>query len=242
MAKPDASLPGNSGHMHISLQHSATGLTLFAPTLGNSPEAHNAFTKTDLCAPHPNHPQITKLCSQFLAGILHTLPYLTPLLAPTINSYKRLAGGAAFWAPSTVSWGFEHRAASVRVIAPPTCDPQSTRLEVRVGGADANPFLVLSAILGGGMYGIENQLELETEPLGAKTGSDDGAAKKTKASVSLPATLKEALALFTSPESPAIEILGKEFVEHFAGTREHEVAAWESAVTDWEFRRYLEMV
>ena len=57
-------------------------------------------------------------------------------LVPTVNGYKRLAGGAAFWAPNAVTWGYDSRAASVRLIAPPSCPPSATRLEVRVPGAD----------------------------------------------------------------------------------------------------------
>ena len=69
-----------------------------------------------------------------------------PLLVPTINGYKRLVGGEAFWAPNAVTYGYDSRAASVRVISPPSVPAYATRFEVRVPGADMNPFFALAAI------------------------------------------------------------------------------------------------
>jgi glutamine synthetase len=105
-----------------------------------------------------------------LLDLLEGLPDIMPLVAPTVNSYKRLVEN--FWAPVTVSWGLEHRAASIRLIAPPTSKPGATRFEVRVPGADANPFYVLSAILALGWRGVEKKLEIKQPPLGK--GQDVG--------------------------------------------------------------------
>lgn len=159
-----------------------------------------------------------------------------PILAPTVNSYKRLVEN--FWAPVTVSWGLEHRAASIRLIAPPTCSPKATRFEIRVAGADANPYLVLAAILGCGWRGVEKKLEIPIPPLGK--GQDTGGEGDVGAR--LAKSLKEATNTFKREGSVAREVFGGEFVEHFAGTREHEVRVWEEAVTGWEVRRYIEMV
>ena len=150
-----------------------------------------------------------------------------PLLAPTVNSYKRLVEN--FWAPVTVSWGLEHRAASIRVIAPPTSSAKATRFEVRVAGADTNPFLVLGAILALGWRGVEKEMEVRLPPLGKGEdvgGSGDEGPRLAK-------NLKEATERMVREGSVAREVFGDEFVEHFGGTREHEVRLWEEAVTDW---------
>ncbi|KAE8343451.1 hypothetical protein BDV24DRAFT_172853 [Aspergillus arachidicola] len=179
---------------------------------------------------------LSDLGRQFLAGLLTGLPDIMPLFAPTINSYKRLVED--FWAPNTVSWGLEHRAASIRLITPPTANRNATRFEIRVPGADANPHFVLAAIIALGWHGIEKKLEIPVPPL--PKGEDmSGASDK---SMPLAKSLKEAVATFTRPDSVAREVFGDSFVEHFAGTREHEFRLWEEAVTDWEVRRYIETV
>jgi glutamine synthetase len=159
-----------------------------------------------------------------------------PIIAPTINSYKRLVEN--FWAPVTVSWGLEHRAASIRLIAPPIAPAKSTRFEIRVCGADANPFLVLATIVGLGWRGVEKKLEIKIPPL----GKDQGVGGSSDKGERLPKSLKESTQKFAAKGSVAREIFGDEFVNHFAGTREHECRLWDEAVTDWEVRRYIEMV
>ena len=180
--------------------------------------------------PHPPFEglsHISDMGRSFLAGLLEGLPDIMPLLAPTVNSYKRLVEN--FWAPVTVSWGLEHRAASIRLIAPPTGSAKATRFEVRVPGADANPYLALAAILGLGWRGVEKRLKIDTPPLGK--GEDVGGA--SDAGVRLAKSLKEATARMMRQGSLAREVLGDEFVEHFGGTREHECRLWDEAVTDW---------
>jgi len=223
MAKPREGLPGNSGHMHISLVDKS-GKNIFARET------------EDKDAKWPDLRFISDTGRQFLAGVLDGLPDVMPIVAPTVNSYKRLVEN--FWAPVTVSWGLEHRAASIRLIAPPTSKPGATRFEVRVPGADANPFYVLSAILALGWRGVEKKLEIKQPPLGK--GQDVGG--KADPGVRLAKSLKEATERFVRPESIAREVFGDEFVEHYAGTREHEIRLWDEAVTDWEVRRYIETV
>ncbi|KAF2839866.1 glutamine synthetase/guanido kinase [Patellaria atrata CBS 101060] len=223
MAKPREGLPGNSGHMHVSLV-SKDGKNLFAR---DSPDPDARWS--DIAG-------LSDLGRHFLAGLLDGLPDVMPIVAPTVNSYKRLVEN--FWAPVTVSWGLEHRAASIRVIAPPTASPKATRFEVRVPGADTNAHFVLSAILALGWRGVEKKLEISVPPLGK--GEDVGGASDK--GVRLAKSLKEATARFMAEGSVAREVFGDEFVEHFGGTREHEVRLWDEAVTDWEVRRYIEMV
>lgn len=223
MAKPRQGLPGNSGHMHLSLVDSA-GKNLFARD------------STDPNPPFADVADLSDLGRHFLAGLIEGLPDIMPLLAPTINSYKRLVEN--FWAPVTVSWGLEHRAASIRLIAPPTAKPSATRFEIRVPGADTNPHYVLAACLALGWRGVEKKLALALPPLGK--GEEVGGAADQ--GIRLAKTLKEATERFVAPDSVAREVLGDEFVEHFAGTREHEIRLWDEAVTDWEVRRYMETV
>lgn len=220
MAKPVEGLPGNSGHMHISLQDPAEGTNIFSRAEKN---------------PSPTYPDlvyVSEIGEQFLAGILDGLPSIMPILAPTINSYKRLVEN--FWAPVTVSWGLEHRAASIRLISPATPASKATRFEIRTCGADANPHYVLAAILGCGMRGVEKKLEMTVPPLGK--GEETGNGER------LARNLGEAVSMMEAPGSVAREVFGDSFVDHFAGTRRHEIRLWEQAVTDWEVKRYIETV
>jgi glutamine synthetase len=154
-----------------------------------------------------------------------------PCLAPTINSYKRLVEN--FWAPVTVSWGYEHRSASIRLIAPPSCPAAATRFEIRTPGADCNAHFALGAVLAAGFKGIEDKMELTLAPLGK--GEETGGQR-------LAADLKSATEAFMAKDSWARVLLGDDFVDHFGGTRKEEVRRWEEAVTDWEFKRYTETV
>ncbi|KAK1758078.1 glutamine synthetase/guanido kinase [Echria macrotheca] len=223
MAKPKQGLPGNSGHMHVSIVDKDGKNLLFRET-------------PDENARYPDIVQLSDLGRHFLAGILEGLPDIMPMLAPTINSYKRLVEN--FWAPVTVSWGLEHRAASIRLIAPPTSKPGATRFEIRVPGADTNPHYVLAAILAIGWRGVERKLEIPCPPLGK--GEDVGG--DTDMGIRLAKNLREATDRFTRVGSIAREVFGDEFVEHFGGTREHEIRLWDEAVTDWEMKRYIETV
>ncbi|KAM4063671.1 glutamine synthetase, catalytic domain-containing protein [Hirsutella rhossiliensis] len=223
MAKPKEGLPGNSGHMHISIVDKD----------GNNLLARDGL---DADAQYKDIAGLSDLGRHFLAGLLEGLPDIMPILAPTINSYKRLVEN--FWAPVTVSWGFEHRAASIRIISPPTSKVSATRLEVRVPGADSNPHFVLAAILGCGWRGVEKKLAIPCPPLamGQDVGGDADRGER------LAKSLKEATERFIRKGSIAREVFGDDFVEHFGGTRENEVRLFDEAVTDWEMKRYIETV
>lgn len=217
MAKPVFGLPGNSGHIHISFVD-RDGTNVFART------------EHDDRAKWPDIADLSDIGRQFLAGLLEALPDIMPLLAPTINSFKRLVEN--YWAPVHVSWGLEDRLSSIRLIAPPVSSPQATRFEVRVPGADLQPHYAMSAILAAGMRGIKEQLEIPVPPTALR---DDEPAR-------LPSTLAQAVALFKAESSKARLILGDEFVDFFAASREHELSVWNESVTDWEVKRYIETV
>jgi glutamine synthetase len=213
MAKPRQGLPGNSGHMHVSIVDKS-GKNLF-------------YREKDENPPYPDLIHLSDMGRHFLAGLIDGLPDIMPIVAPTINSYKRLVEN--FWAPVTVSWGLEHRAASIRLISPPTASAKATRFEVRVCGADANPFFVLAAIVALGWRGVEKKMEIRVPPLG-KGDEVGGEADK---GLRLAKSLKEATARFIAKDSVAREVFGDQFVDHYGGTREHEIRLWDEAVTDW---------
>ncbi|UNI13577.1 Glutamine synthetase [Purpureocillium takamizusanense] len=223
MAKPKQGLPGNSGHMHISLVDKSGKNLLARETMDESAEWKDIAGLSDMGR-------------HFLAGLLEGLPDIMPILAPTINSYKRLVEN--FWAPVTVSWGFEHRAASIRIISPPTSKAGATRFEVRVPGADTNPHFVLAAILGCGWRGVERKLAIPCPPL----AMGQGVGGKEDMGERLAKSLREATDRFKHEGSIAREVFGDDFVDHFGGTRENEVRLWDEAVTDWEMKRYIETV
>lgn len=101
-------------------------------------------------------------------------------LVPTINGYKRLVGGEAFWAPNAVTYGYDSRAASVRIISPPSVPPYASRLEIRVPGADMNPYFALSAIFALGIRGIEKKLKLPGPPISQLSPEDKKTGKVTR--------------------------------------------------------------
>ncbi len=165
----------------------------------------------------------------YLTGQLKLLPELLPFFAPTVNSYKRLVDG--YWAPVKPTWGIDNRTVSHRVIPG---SEKSTRLEVRVSGSDVNPYLSVAASLAAGLYGIENKLKLEDAPV-------KGSAYTESSVPRLPHNLLDATRRLADSKV-AREILGADLVEHFVATREWEWRQFQDAVTDWETRRYFEII
>ncbi len=209
MAKISPELPGCGGHVHQSIWDKAQKRNLF----------YNDKNKQGM----------SELQRQYIAGQLHCLPFILPMFAPTINSYKRLVEGA--WAPTTLTWGHDNRTVALRVL---NGSSKSSRLETRVIGADANPYLAIAACLGAGLYGIRKKLKLK-QPATIGNGYSDFS------NGSLPRTLEEATR--NMKDSPiGREIFGKGFVEHFVQTREWEWKQHLKAVTDWEYKRYFEII
>ena len=165
----------------------------------------------------------------YLAGQVACLMEFAPMFWPTINSYKRLVDG--FWAPVKPTWGMDNRTASFRVIAG---GAKSTRLETRCPGADINPYLAMAAVLAAGMHCVEKGLKLTRPPI---TGTNQGAEDIPRA----PRTLIETTRNFRQ-SAIARDWLGDEFVDHFAATREWEWRQWLDGVTDWELKRYFEII
>ncbi len=166
----------------------------------------------------------TPLYDQFIAGVLTTAADLTLFYAPNVNSYKRFAHGS--FAPTTIGWGSDNRTCAVRLVG----RGASARMENRLPGGDVNPYLALSAMLAGGLRGIEQQLELEPELVGNAYLSD-------KAKV--PSTLRDARDAFASSEV-AGAAFGDEVVAHYTNMADVELSAYGAAVTDWELRRGFE--
>ncbi len=173
--------------------------------------------------------RMSRLFESWLAGQLQGLMEFAPLFWPTINSYKRLVEG--FWAPVKPTWGIDNRTASFRVIAG---SPKATRLETRCPGADVNPYLAMAAVIAAGLQGVEQGLELTTPPI---TGTNQGAEGVPPA----PRTLIETTRKFRQ-STIARDWLGDAFVDHFAATREWEWRQWQDGVTDWELKRYFEVI
>ncbi len=172
--------------------------------------------------------EMSRLFEHYVAGQLACLPELLPLYAPTINSYKRLVEGA--WAPTKANWGLDNRTTALRVI---TGGQKSTRVETRVNGSDSNPYLALAAALASGLYGIEQQLPLPEAVRGSGYGDTQGSV--------LPKNLEEATLRFAGSEL-ARRFFGDAFVDHFAATRRWEWRQYSRAVSDWELRRYFEII
>jgi glutamine synthetase len=194
---------GNSCHIHISLRGD-DGSAVFADSddpLGMSP-----------------------LFRSFIAGQLATMRELTLFYAPNINSYKRFVDGS--FAPTVVAWGLDNRTCALRVVG----HGHGMRMENRAPGGDVNQYLAVSALIAGGLYGIERELELP-EPL-AGNAYASGAER-------LPTTLAEAAALFEKSEI-AREAFGDDVVEHYLNNARVEVTAFNAAVTDWERVRGFE--
>ncbi|MGE4241600.1 glutamine synthetase family protein [Ramlibacter sp.] len=173
--------------------------------------------------------RMSKLFESYLAGQVAYLMEFAPMFWPTINSYKRLVDG--FWAPVKPTWGFDNRTASFRVLAG---SPKSTRLETRCPGADVNPYLAMAAVVAAGLQGVEQQLELKQAPV---TGTNEGSDDIPRA----PRTLIETTRNFRRSDT-ARDWFGDAFVDHFAATRDWEWRQWLDAVTDWEMKRYFEII
>jgi glutamine synthetase len=213
MAKWSAQYPGCSGHIHQSLRDGSTG----------------PGGKANLFYDAKDKRSMSKLFESYLAGQIAVAMEFAPMFWPTINSYKRLVDG--FWAPVKPTWGIDNRTASFRVIPG---GPKSTRLETRCPGADINPFLAVAALVAAGLHGVEKNLRLTAPPI---TGTNVGGENIPRAPRSLAATTE-----IFKRSAVARDWLGDDFVEHFALTREWEWRQWQDGVTDWELKRYFEII
>jgi len=204
MAKYAASEAGNSCHIHSSLW--AHGENLF----------WDETTKKG-----------SKLYRQFLGGLLKYSPELCYLFAPTINSYKRYQSGS--WAPTKMAWAHDNRTVGFRVVG----HGGSFRIENRMPGADANPYLAFAATIAAGLAGIDEGLDCGEEYMGN--------AYIDPKLLSLPKSLRDAVEALDR-SAFCRKTLGDNVVDFYVHTGRLEVQAFGDAVTDWERVRYYERI
>jgi glutamine synthetase len=217
MAKWNDQEDGSSGHSHMSLW--------------DRNGDRNAFWDESA------QDQMSPTMRSFLAGVLDKMPEFMVLYAPVINSYKRYVEGT--WAPLNTTWGLDNRTCAVRVI---NVNRGAIRVENRAPGADANFYLVFAATLASGLYGIEQQLELPERLDGNAYDAATVARALERGHIRpLARNLSEATDLFEQSEV-AKAYFGSDFVEHFVATRRWEVSEYEKAVTNWDRKRYLELI
>jgi glutamine synthetase len=207
MAKPDASQAGSSCHVHFSLWK----------------DGKNAFPGDQKLG----RASVSPLFRHFLGGWIRHVPDVMPLYAPTINSYKRFVD--ASWAPTRLAWSYDNRTAGFRVVG----EGNGLRIECRIAGADANPYMALAAALASGLDGIANQIE----PPELFVGDVYQARNLPR----VPYTLAQAVDSFERSDF-AKRAFGADVVEHYAHFYRTEVAAFDKAVTDWERKRYFERI
>lgn len=209
MALPRAEWSGSSCHIHQSLRSLESG-------------------ESAMTAPQQqgDHPQLSEVAKNYIAGVLATLRDFAAIYWPTVNSYRRAR--AYSWSATTVSWGWDNRSTALRVVGE---DAESLRLENRMPGADVNPYLAIAATLAGGAYGIEQKLELPEAYLG-----DAYADPKLE---KLPGSLVEAVDILDK-STIARELLGEDFVVHYVTSLRAEIAQWQAHVSDWEVGLYFE--
>jgi glutamine synthetase len=201
MAKPMEREPGSAMHVHQSVLDLATGSNLFT----SSGE------------------EVSPLFFQHIAGLQKYLPAAMPLLAPNVNSYRRLRRYSD--APINLHWGWDNRTVGLRV---PVSRGAARRVENRVAGADANPYLAIAATLACGYLGMIDQLE-PTKPI-------EGSAYRL--AQTLPRNLPDALDQLRRAR-PLRQVLGEDFVEVLITVKEVEHAAYQRVISSWEREHLL---
>lgn len=209
MAKWHKDYPGQSGHIHISLRDKADRGVFY-----DEKDTHG----------------MSEVMKYFVAGQQKYMPELMAMVAPTINSYRRLIPG--FWAPTIATAGVDNRTCALRVVPG---SENSQRIEYRVSAADANPHLVLAAALASGLKGIEEKLEL------GELVSGNAYEQTFPPELHLPTTLWDSAQLLKSSEM-AKDMFGDTFVQHFAASREWEEREFRKHISDWEMSRYFEII
>ncbi len=205
MAKPFDGGPGSSCHVHVSVRNTDGAPLFWDDTRGGTSDS----------------------LRWAVGGALANAGGLMALYAPTVNSYRRIRGqDAAGWG---LTWGFDHRFVTARVIGH---TPDSVRLEFRLPGADANPYLVLAGVLASIRTGMEDQVDPGEPTVGDPFGAP---------ATGIPQNLGEAVTAFRSC-ALAIETMGAEVVDHYATLMQREWDVFLDSVTDWDRRRYFELI
>nr|WP_193751031.1 glutamine synthetase family protein [Pantoea stewartii] len=199
MAKPYEDYSGSGMHVHISMLDAAD---------------HNAFA----CDDGSDSP----LLKRTLAGMIDLMPASMALLAPNVNAFRRFVPDA--YVPLQASWGHNNRTVALRI---PCGDLESRRIEYRVAGADANPYLVMATILAGMLHGLDTQLPLP-QPVKGNGHEAEGLA--------LPIRQSDALYAFES-SYPLQKLLGEKFAKVWFSCKNYELMQFERLITateiDW---------
>lgn len=199
MAKPLAHTPGSSMHIHQSVVDSVSGQNIFSDADGGA----------------------TAAFAHFIGGQQAAMADFTALFAPNVNSYHRLCH--PFASPNNACWSHDNRAAGLRI---PASAPVARRVENRLPGADANPYLAIAASLAAGLYGIEHRLQ-PSAPIQGEFAVPDN--------LSLPCTLHAALERLKR-SSLAKELFGAEFIEGYIASKTLELTSFFNEITPWERR------
>ncbi|MEE4789196.1 glutamine synthetase family protein [Pseudomonas alliivorans] len=199
MAKPLANTPGSSMHLHQSVVDAVSGRNVFSAEDGQS----------------------TPTFRHFIGGLQACMADFTALFAPNVNSYQRLFH--PFASPNNACWSYDNRAAGLRI---PASAPSARRVENRLPGADANPYLVIAASLAAGLYGIERGIE----PTAAVQGEI-----QVPEELTLPCTLQAALERLKCSHL-AKELFGHEFIEGYIASKTMELTSFLDEITPWERR------
>jgi glutamine synthetase len=200
MAKPMSREPGSSMHIHQSVADLKTGENIFSDDKGDPTPEFFAF----------------------IGGSQKYLPAVTCIMAPYVNSYRRLMRSTS--APVNVMWGYDNRTVALRV---PFSRPEARRLENRLPSSDANPYLAIAASLACGYLGLVEGLQ----------ASDPVAGSANDEEIALPRGLLEAVALFEDCEE-LVEIFGRRFVATYRAIKKAEFETFMQVISPWE-REYL---
>ena len=201
MAKPIAGEPGSAMHIHQSILNKTTGLNIFSNADGSA----------------------SREFSWFIGGLQTYIPSAMALFAPYVNSYRRLVRSNA--APINIQWGTDNRTVGIRS---PVAEPAARRVENRVIGADANPYVALAATLACGYLGLKHRIEPSAECKGDAYLGD----------YQLPRSLGEALGLLRNDKELA-EVLGPSFVTVYTEIKEIEYAEFMKVISPWEREHLL---
>lgn len=202
MAKPIEGLPGSAMHVHQSIVDMETGRNIFTNEDGSESE----------------------LFYSFVGGMQYFVPKSLVMMAPYVNSYRRLTQEMA--APVNTAWGYDNRTTAFRV---PNSEPEARRVENRLPSSDGNPYLVLAATLACGYLGMVNNM-VPTDPTSQTANEGD---------IDLPRGLLEAVSLFEE-ETAFHDVLGREFMANYAGVKRGEFETFMQVISPWE-REYLLM-
>lgn len=213
--RPATELPGSGMHIHQSLHNMETG--------------ENVFVDTD------NEYGLSDVARYFLAGQLYHAPAMAAIVAPLVNSYKRL--GTSFEAPVYITWAHINRAALIRVpeIMPGEDEDERIRLELRCPDPSANPYLSSAVMLMAGLDGIRNKMPLP-EPLEETLLA--GSRKRRRQFEMLPNSLGAALQALKQ-DDVILNTLGPYISDRYISSKLEEYEDYKRHVTEWEIERYI---